>query len=134
MAISCANGEAEPKSLPIQNKNLSALFLKLVLTDSGCNAGVVEQTKSHSGRNFGVVARGSDDSYSIFYSALEDCAARLNGASGAELGRKVRELVEIYRVKMGSFRQLNEFIVVHFYYDQLSEVCEIQFEAHRRYF
>lgn len=126
--------KAEQNSLPIQNKNLSTLFLKLVLTDSGCNAGVVEQTKSHGGRNFGVVAWGSYDSYSVFYSTLEDCAARLNGASGAELGRKVRELVEIYRVKMGSFRQLNEFIVVHFYYDQLSGVCEVHFDAHRRYF
>jgi hypothetical protein len=71
-----------------------------------------------------VVAWGSYDSYSIFYSALEDCAARLNGTPSAELGRKVRELVEINRVKMGSFRQLNEFIVVHFYCDQLSDVCE----------
>ena len=35
------------KSLPVKDENLSTLLSKIVLTDSRCNADVVEQAKAH---------------------------------------------------------------------------------------
>jgi hypothetical protein len=68
-------------NVPVKDENLSTFRPKVLLTNSRCDADVIEEAKTHSLGYFCMVSRWTDHSNSIFDLPFHNSSTCFNGTS-----------------------------------------------------